>query len=78
MINAPTDYNHNGIARYYVLGEKTCIHLNMLVYRSIKNDKCILPYFGKRKQVTNVIFLVKEQNVSLISTDDNGILWYLT
>ena len=29
----------------------------------------ILPYFGKRKQVTKVTFLVKEQNVSVISTD---------
>ena len=30
----------------------------------------ILPYFGKRKQVPNVYtFLVKEQNVSVISTD---------
>ena len=41
--------------------------------------KCIrsittLPYFGKRKQVTKVTFLVKEQNVSAISTDVNGIL----
>ena len=33
----------------------------------------ILPYFGKRKQVTKVTFLVKEQNVSVISTDVNGI-----
>ena len=33
----------------------------------------ILPYFSKRKQVTKVIFLVKEQNVSVISTDINGI-----
>ena len=32
-----------------------------------------LPYFGKRKQVTKVTFLVKEQNVSVISTDVNGI-----
>ena len=33
----------------------------------------ILPYFGKRKQVTKVKFLVKEQNVSVIYTDVNGI-----
>ena len=33
----------------------------------------ILPYFGKRKQVTKVTFLVKEQNVSVIYTDVNGI-----
>ena len=32
----------------------------------------ILPYFGKRKQVTKVTFLVKEQNVSVISTDVNA------
>ena len=39
---------------------------------------CMLPYFGKRKQVTKVTFLVKEQNVSVISTDVNGISWCLT
>ena len=33
----------------------------------------ILPYFGKRKQVTKVTFLVKEQNVCVICTDVNGI-----
>ena len=33
----------------------------------------ILPYSGKRKQVTKVTFLVKEQNKSVISTDVNGI-----
>ena len=33
----------------------------------------ILPYFGKRKQVTQMTFLAKEQNVSVISTDVNGI-----
>ena len=38
----------------------------------------ILPYFGKRKQVTKVKFLVKEQNVSVIYTDVNGISWCLT
>ena len=38
----------------------------------------ILPYFGKRKQVTKVTFLVKEQNMSVISTDINGISWCLT
>ena len=32
-----------------------------------------LPYFGLRKQVTKVTFLVKEQNMSVISTDVNGI-----
>ena len=32
-----------------------------------------LPYSGKRKQVKKVKFLVKEQNVSVISTDVNGI-----
>ena len=37
-----------------------------------------LPYFGKRKQVTKVTFLVKEQNVFVISTDVNGISWCLT
>ena len=31
------------------------------------------PYFGKRKQVTKVKFLVKEQNVSVISIDVTGI-----
>ena len=30
-----------------------------------------LPYFGKREQLTKVTFLVKEQNVSVISTDVN-------
>ena len=34
-------------------------------------------YFGKRKQVTKVTFLVKEQNVSVIYTDVNGISWCL-
>ena len=38
----------------------------------------MLPYFGKRKQVTKVTFLVKEQNVSVIYTDINGISWCLT
>ena len=44
------------------------------------NPLTILPYFGKKKQVTKVIFLVKEQNVSAISTDVNGIyhMSYLT
>ena len=32
---------------------------------------CTSPYFGKRKQVK--IQVVKEQNVSVISTDINGI-----
>ena len=31
-----------------------------------------LPCVGKRKQVTKVTFLVKEQIVSVISTDVNG------
>ena len=39
----------------------------------LAHGKANLPYFGKRKQVTNVTFLVKEQNVSVISTDVNGI-----
>ena len=38
-----------------------------------ENMITILPYFGKRKQVTKVKFLVKDQNVSVISTDVNGI-----
>ena len=38
----------------------------------------ILPYFGKRKQVTKVKFLVKEKNVPVISTDINGISSCLT
>ena len=39
----------------------------------------ILPYFGKRKQVTKVTFLVKEHiNVSVTSIDNNGISWCLT
>ena len=29
----------------------------------------VLPYIGRRKQVTKIKFLVKEQNVSVISTD---------
>ena len=33
----------------------------------------ILPYFGKRKQVTKVKFLVEEPNMSVISTGVNGI-----
>ena len=33
----------------------------------------VTDYFGKRKQVTKVTFLVKEQNVSVIPTDVNGI-----
>ena len=40
---------------------------------SAHGPTCILPYFGKRKQVTKVTFLVKEENVSVISTDINGI-----
>ena len=38
----------------------------------------ILPYFVKRKQVTKVTFLVKEQNVSVISIYANGISSCLT
>ena len=38
----------------------------------------MMPYFGKREQVTKVTFLVKEQNVSVISTDINKISWCLT
>ena len=33
----------------------------------------MLPYFGKRRQVTKMTFLVKEQYVSVIFTDVNGI-----
>ena len=46
----------------------------------LKHDcvNIILPYFGKRKQVTTVKFLVKEQNVSVISTNVNGISCRLT
>ena len=32
----------------------------------------MLLYFGKRKQVTKIKFLLKKQNVSVISTDFNG------
>ena len=35
--------------------------------------RAVLPYFGKWKQVTKVKFLVKERNVSVFSTDINGI-----
>ena len=35
----------------------------------------ILPYFGNRKQVIEVKFLVNEQNVSVISIDVKGISW---
>ena len=45
-------------------------------YRSSGNKNG--PYFGKRKQVTKVMFLVKEPNVSVISTDVSGIYWCLT
>ena len=38
----------------------------------------ILPYFGKRKQVTKFKFLVKERNVSVISTEVNFMMSYLT
>ena len=37
-----------------------------------KKLRGILPHFGKRKQVTKVKFLVKEQNASATSTDANG------
>ena len=43
------------------------------VKRNVKYRAPVLPYFGKRKQVTKVTFLVKEQNVSVISTDIDGI-----
>ena len=33
---------------------------------------CILPYFGSRKWVTKLTILVKEKNLSVISTDGNG------
>ena len=45
------------------------INLSMIDF----NPLTTLPYFGKKTQVTKVIFLVKEQNVSAISTDVNGI-----
>ena len=47
--------------------------LTLTVQTHLKPLKLILPYFGKRKQVTKVTFLVKEQNVSVIYTDVNGI-----
>ena len=50
---------------------KTTNFLNLL-------QTTVLPYFGKRKQVTKLTFLVKEQNVSFTSTDVNGISWCLT
>ena len=39
--------------------------------------KILLPYSVKRKQVMEVVFLVYEQNVSVIYIDINAILWYL-
>ena len=42
-----------------------------LILQLRKHLDIILPYFGKRKQVTKVTFLVKEQNVSVISTGVN-------
>ena len=39
----------------------------------LKHQGLLLPYSGKRKQVTKVTFLVKEQKISVISTDINGI-----
>ena len=51
---------------------------NMTVYKVNILWHIKLPYFGKRKQVTKVKFLVKEQNVFVISTDANEIsLWIL-
>ena len=49
-------------------------HLFIAYFRNLNLKVLpILPYFGKRKQVTKVKFLVKEQNVSVIYTDVNGI-----
>ena len=36
-------------------------------------SESVLPYLGKMKQLTKVTFHVKEQNVSVISTDIDGI-----
>ena len=48
----------------------------VVLYMQITEEQVghpILPYIGKRKQVTKVKFLVKDQNVSVISTDINRI-----
>ena len=46
-------------------------YYNAYQKKVIKFERPILPYFGKRQQMTNVAFLVEEQNA--ISTDVNGI-----
>ena len=65
------------ISRNY-LGSLILSNLTTLDCSENVQIKAILPYFGNRKQVTKVTFLVKEQNVSVISTDVNGTSWCLT
>ena len=60
----------------------SCMHIWSIQFCPIKwkqkqDGIKILPNFDKRNQVTKVTFLVKEQNVSVISIDVNGISWCL-
>ena len=57
------------LAKAVPLGKAFCLHCKFLG----EDCKPFCLYFGKRKQVTKVTYLVKEQNVSVISTDVNGI-----
>ena len=78
------------IAVYKVYGNSTLLVLNgtSLICNNallVLNWRYVLhgdsDYFGKRKQVTKVTFLVKEQIVPVISTDVNGMnimMSYLT
>ena len=52
---------------------KSMVDNDPMILTITKCHQIILPYFGKRKQVTKVAFLVKEQNESVISTDVNRI-----
>ena len=74
-------YHLSNIARIRPYNKEACGHAvrtlisTRLDYANslLFGIRAVLPYFGKRKQVTKVTFLVKEQNVSVICTDVNGI-----
>ena len=70
-------FHREFVAIPYAARSTYCVYYNALYCMYNTNAgtpcTCMLPYFGKRKQVTKVKFLVKEQNVSVIYTDVNGI-----
>ena len=74
----PPTNSLTGCPRYLGLWsmENTCYVTNAIHIQQVKFRHTMLPYFGKRKQVTKVTFLVKEQNVSVISTEQMSMEYH--